>query len=288
MHNTDKEQSTEQFQGPLDHFYLFPWLPKELQLQIWKIAAADIDAQIITISSDTERAKSSQQANQYHQGSAYIQSETIFLRAQYIVPNILHACGDAREMALKYYRPVFAREIGGAPIYIAIDECRVPDTFLFNNLTALQMLRSRTQNFRIMNNDMDFITSAIVCTNIDKQPYKNPQNLRWITSSLRALDKLWIAEEEPCTCERHYRARSRALNLIQYILADVMISQYTTFKQKQTLARYTTHAEAIKCVGDPDYCFTKWGFRVPEVKATSVNQLKWIAGQVVGRRYVCT
>ncbi|KAA8567456.1 hypothetical protein EYC84_010468 [Monilinia fructicola] len=179
--------STEQFQGPLDHFYLFPWLPKELQLQIWKIAAADIDAQIITISSDTERAKSSQQANQYHQGSAYIQSETIFLRAQYIVPNILHACGDAREMALKYYRPVFAREIGGAPIYIAIDEY-------------------------------------------------------------------------------------------------VMISQYTTFKQKQTLARYTTHTEAIKCVGDPDYCFTKWGFRVPEVKATSVNQLKWIAGQVVGRR----
>ncbi|RAL65031.1 hypothetical protein DID88_001139 [Monilinia fructigena] len=240
---------------------------------------ADIDAQIITISSDTERAKSPQQTNQYHQSSAYVQSEAAFLRAQYIVPNILHACGDAREMALKYYRSVFAREIGGAPIYMTIDECRVPDTFLFNNLTALQMLRSRTQNFRVMKNDMDFITSAIVCTNIDKQPYKNPQNLRWITSSLRALDKIWIAEQELCTCERHYRARSRALNLIQYILADVMISQHATVQEKQTLARYTTHAEAIKCVGDTDYCFTKWGFIVPDVKATSVNQLKYIAGR---------
>ncbi|KAF7852740.1 hypothetical protein EAF04_010933 [Stromatinia cepivora] len=106
------------------------------------------------------------QVNQYQQSNAYVHNGSFFLTAQYIVPNILHVCQDAREVVLKYYRPVFARELGGAPVYMAIDYRRTPDTFLFSHLTALQMLRSRTQNFRITRNDLNFIKSAIVCTNI--------------------------------------------------------------------------------------------------------------------------
>ncbi|QSZ29035.1 hypothetical protein DSL72_003545 [Monilinia vaccinii-corymbosi] len=119
--NPKRSIAVEKIQGPLNYFYLFRWLPQELQLLIWETATAEIEAQIITISSETKRPQPSQHVTQHRPSRAYVHSETIFLTAQYTIPNILHACGNARDMALKYYRPVFARELGGAPIYMAID-----------------------------------------------------------------------------------------------------------------------------------------------------------------------
>ncbi|KAI9644774.1 hypothetical protein NHQ30_006801 [Ciborinia camelliae] len=286
IHNTDKEQVTHKRQTPLDHFYIFRWLPKELQLQIWAAAATSIDAQIITIESELHLWKPLQQINQYHQGIAYMHNESIFLTAQYIVPNILRACQDARQIALKYYRPVFAREIGGAPIYIAISDRRTPDTLLFKNLTALQMLRSRTQHFRIKKNDLDFIKSVILFMDV----HKDPQSLRWIPSSLRELETLWIVEDKPCTCPTRTCRMTTVIGMntgIQYILADMIISQRATMDQMKLIRTgYNREIESVRCLHNPEYCLTKWGTRVPETKVVSMDPLKEIAGQVVGRRYV--
>ncbi|ESZ92558.1 hypothetical protein SBOR_7084 [Sclerotinia borealis F-4128] len=275
--------ATQKCEHPLNHFYIFRWLPKELQIHIWSTAATDIVAQIITISSENQHSQPRQQTNQYHQGSAYIHNQPIILTARYVVPHMLHVCQNAREVALKYYRPVFAREIGGAPIYMTIDDHRTPDTIFFSDLTALQMLRSRTQNFRIMKNDMDFIKSAIVCTNIHKNPRKNSQNLRWLTSSLREIDTLWIAKEKPCTCDTSRIRLPMMLNHTQYLWAHIMISQRATVQQRKNLAGFHMDVEAVRCVQDPSYCATKWGFRVPEAKIVSIHQLKAMAGLVVGR-----
>lgn len=291
---TDKSQTTQRRETPLVNFYIFRWLPKELQLQIWETAAADNDAQIIEIGTEVH-SNTEPYVDQYHMGNAYVHQssacphkEITSIAAKYIIPSILHACQDAREVALKYYRPVFAREIGGAPIYMARDDRRAPDTFLFNNLTSLQMLRSHTQNFWVMKNDMDFIKSAIVCTNLHKNLRSNPKSLRWIASSLRELDSLWIAQEKPfrpCTCQRHMDA-PLIVQCIQCVYGLVIIGERTTLQQRKQILGDKTNSEITKVLKLPDYCFAKYGFRVPEAKVTSVDELKDFATQVAGRRCV--
>ncbi|TGO26085.1 hypothetical protein BPAE_0066g00110 [Botrytis paeoniae] len=247
-------------------------LPKELQLEIWKIAVADIDAQIITIDTKVHPINDQSQVNQYH-------------RAQYQIPSLLHACGDAREVGLKYYRPLFGREIGGAPIYMAIDNRRAPDTFCFNNLKALTMLRSSTRNFnRGVKNDMDFIKSAIVCMEVHNSPRRNYRGVRWTTSSLREIRTLWIAQEKPCICGRKHNTMASTVKQLPHLLAETMIEQHATLQQRKKLeSRDLCIDEIIRCVENPGYSSTIYGFKIPQARITSVDKLKQIYEQSVGR-----
>ncbi|KAF5869898.1 uncharacterized protein Bfra_010043 [Botrytis fragariae] len=277
---------------PTDRFYMFRWLPKELQLEIWKMAALDIDAQIITIDTKVHPINDQSQVNQYHRGTAYIHknsastdTETTSLTAQYQIPSLLHACEDAREVGLKYYRPVFGREIGGAPIYMAIDHRRAPDTFCFNNLKALTMLRSSTRNFnRGVKNDMDSIKSAIVCMKVHNLPRRNYRGFRWITSSLREINTLWIAQDKPCICSRRHTTMASTARQLLHSLAETMIEQHATLQQKKKLeSRDLCIDEIIRCVESPGYSSTNYGFEIPQAKLTSVDKLKQIYEQSDGR-----
>ncbi|TGO53147.1 hypothetical protein BCON_0129g00300 [Botryotinia convoluta] len=277
---------------PTDRFYMFRWLPKELQLEIWKMAAVDIDAQIITIDTKVHPINEQSQVNQYHRGPAYIHknsastdTETTSLVAQYQIPSLLHTCGDAREVALKYYRPVFGHEIGGAPIYMAIDHLRAPDTFCFKNLKALTMLRSSIRNFnRTVKNDMDSIKSAIVCMKVHNGPRGNYRGVRWTTSSLREVSTLWIAQEKPCICSPKHNTMEATVNYLPYLLAEVLIGQHATLKQRKKLeSRDLCIDETIRCVENPGHFFTNYGFKIPQARITSVDKLKQIYEQSVGR-----
>ncbi|KAF7935821.1 uncharacterized protein EAE98_002041 [Botrytis deweyae] len=277
---------------PTVRFYMFRWLPKELQLEIWKIAAADIDAQIITIDTKVHPINEQSQVNQYHRGPAYIHRNSIStdteitsLVAHYQIPSLLHTCGDAREVGLKYYRPVFGREIGGAPIYMAIDHRRAPDTFYFNKLNALIMLRSSTRNFnRGVKNDLDSIKSAVVCMKVHNGPSMNSRGLRWITSSLREISTLWIARDEPCICSQKYTTMAPTVRLLPHLLAETMIEQHATLQQKKKLeSRGFYFDEIIKCVENPGHSVTNYGFKIPQARITSVDKLKQIYEKSVGR-----
>ncbi|THV53723.1 hypothetical protein BGAL_0043g00080 [Botrytis galanthina] len=277
---------------PTDRFYMFRWLPKELQLEIWKMAAADIDAQIITIDTKVHSINDQSQANQYHRGTAYIHRNSLSadtditsLVAQYQIPSLLHTCGDAREVGLKYYRPVFGREIGGAPIYMAIDHRRAPDTFRFNNLKALIMLRSNTRNFnRGAETDMDSIKSAIVCMKVHTIPRSNNRGLRWITSSLREINTLWIARDKPCVCSRKHTTMASTARQLRHLLAETMVEQHATLEQKKKLeSRDFCIDEIIRCVENPGHSVTNYGFKIPQARITSVDKLKQIYEESVGR-----
>ncbi|KAF7951295.1 hypothetical protein EAE96_006617 [Botrytis aclada] len=277
---------------PTDRFYMFRWLPKELQLEIWKMAAADIDAQIITIDTKVHPINDQSQVNQYHRGTAYIHrnsastnTKTTSLVAQYQIPSLLHTCGDAREVALKYYRPVFGREIGGAPIYMFIDHRRPPDTFCFNNLKALIMLRSNTRNFnRGVKNDMDSIKSAIVCMKVHSIPRINYQGFRWIISSLREISTLWIARDKPCSCGRKHNTMASTIKQLPHLLAEIMIEQHATLQQRKKLESRDLYIdEVIRCVENPGYSLTNYGFKIPQARITSVKKLKQIHEHSVGR-----
>ncbi|TGO56078.1 hypothetical protein BOTNAR_0230g00090 [Botryotinia narcissicola] len=247
---------------PTDQFYMFRWLPKELQLEIWKMAAADIDAQIITIDTKVH-----------------------LINEQSQIPSLLHTCGDTREVGLKYYRPVFGREIGGAPIYMAIDHRRAPDTFYFNNLNALIMLRPSTRNFnRGVKNDLDSIKSAIVCMKVHNIPRGNNRSLRWITSSLREITALWIARDKPCICSRKHTTMASTVRQLPHLLAETMIEQHATLQQKKELeGRGFCIDEIIRCVENPGHSVTNYGFRIPQARITSVDKLKQIYVKSVGR-----
>ncbi|TGO87838.1 hypothetical protein BPOR_0200g00070 [Botrytis porri] len=287
-----KSTALQRREAPTDRFYMFRWLPKELQLEIWKIAAADIDAQVITIDTKVHPINDQSKVNQCHRGSAYVHrnsastdTEITSLVAQYQIPNLLHTCGDAREVALKYYRPVFGREIGGAPIYMAMDHRRAPDTFCFNNLKALTMLRSSTRNFnRGAKTDMDSIKSAIVCMKVHNLPRRNYQGFRWITSSLREISTLWIARDKPCMCGRKHTTIASTIKQLPHLLAETMIQQHATLQQKKKLkSRDLFFDEIIRCVENQGYSVTKYGFEIPQAKITSVDKLKQIYEQSVGK-----
>ncbi|TGO12010.1 hypothetical protein BTUL_0096g00070 [Botrytis tulipae] len=277
---------------PTGHFYMFRWLPKELQLEIWKMAAADIDAQIITIDTKVHLINEQSQVNQYHRGPAYIHrnsvstdTEITSLVAHYQIPSLLHTCEDAREVGLKYYRPVFCREIGGAPIYMAREHRRAPDTFCFNNLKALTMLRSSTRNFnRGVKNDLDSIKSAIVCMKVHNIPRSNNRSLRWITSSLREITTLWIARDKPCICSRKHTTMASTVRQLPHLLAETLVEQYATLQQKKQLENRDFFIdEIIRCVETPGHSVTNYGFKIPQAKIASVDKLKQIYVKSVGR-----
>lgn len=256
------------------------------------MAAADIDAQIITINTKVHSINDQSQANQYHRGTAYIHRNSLSadtditsLVAHYQIPSLLHTCGDAREVGLKYYRPVFGREIGGAPIYMAIDNRRAPDTFCFNNLKSLIMLRSSTRNFnRGAENDMDSIKSAIVCMKVHTIPRSNNRGLRWITSSLREINTLWIARDKPCVCSRKHTTMASTARQLRHLLAETMVEQHATLEQKKKLeSRDFCIDEIIRCVEIQGHSFMNYGFKIPQARITSVDKLKQIYGKSVGR-----
>ncbi|TEY46160.1 hypothetical protein BOTCAL_0321g00080 [Botryotinia calthae] len=283
----------QQRESPLDRFNLFRWLPKELQLEIWKIAAADIDAQIITIDTKVYPINEESEVNQYHRGTAYIHKNsastdtaTTSLTARYRIPSLLHACADAREVALKYYHPVFGREIGGAPIYTAIDNLCASDTFCFKNLNALKMLRSCTRNFnQSEKNDMDFIKSVIVCMEVHNGHRENYRSIRWITSSLREISTLWIAQEKPCIRNQKHNSTEFIVKHLPLLLAEVMIEQHATLQQKKKLVGLDSFFDAIiRCVEDAGYSIATYGFKIPQTRITPVDELNRIFEQSFGTR----
>ncbi|KAK6592811.1 hypothetical protein H4I96_11409 [Botrytis cinerea] len=266
----------QQRETSLDRFNLFRWLPKELQLEIWKVAAADIDAQIVTI--DTKVHPSMKNCN------ASVDTATTSLTAQYRIPSLLHACADAREVALKYYRPVFGREIGGAPIYIAIDNLRASDTICFKNLNALKMLRSCTRNFnQSEKNDMDFIKSAIVCMEVHNGHRENYRSIRWITSSLREVSTLWIAQEKSHIHSHKQNLTAFIVKHLSHLLAEVMIEQHATLQQKEKFVDLDSlFDEIIRCVENTNHSIATYGFELPRARITSVDELNRISEQSFG------
>ncbi|KAM0147256.1 hypothetical protein ACHAPG_010691 [Botrytis cinerea] len=281
----------QQRETSLDRFNLFRWLPKELQLEIWKVAAADIDAQIVTIDTKVHPINEELQVNQYHRGTAYthknsasVDTATTSLTAQYRIPSLLHACADAREVALKYYRPVFGREIGGAPIYIAIDNLRASDTICFKNLNALKMLRSCTRNFnQSEKNDMDFIKSAIVCMEVHNGHRENYRSIRWITSSLREVSTLWIAQEKSHIHSHKQNLTAFIVKHLSHLLAEVMIEQHATLQQKEKFVDLDSlFDEIIRCVENTNHSIATYGFELPQARITSVDELNRISEQSFG------
>ena len=79
---------------PSSMFVLFPKLPTELRLQIWKYAIPG--ARKITL----KRRKNSSQ----------LSVTTPSLTASPYTPDILHVCQESRAMALEYYQVSFAKE----------------------------------------------------------------------------------------------------------------------------------------------------------------------------------
>jgi hypothetical protein len=76
-------------------FYLFPQLPKELQLQIWESAISSRICDLVRYyvpSSDLERAQ---------------RRSIKGFKAEPPAPSILHACTEARQVAMKYYSIAF-------------------------------------------------------------------------------------------------------------------------------------------------------------------------------------
>lgn len=217
----------------------------------------DIDSQIITITREVHKNKlPPPRINPYHKGRAYIHNQFVFLKANYTVPNLLHACGVSRDVALKYYRPAFSRELGGSCLYIAIDDRRAPDTFYFTELYVLQMLRSRTRFFGLVKSDIDSIKSAVVATDVEQRPRKNSASLRWISSSLRGLEIWWVAEGFPYKAHAPNRYKTMFL---RHMLAAVMIRKRATPQQQHSIAGHRIYDESVKCVMDPAYVLQNGG-----------------------------
>jgi hypothetical protein len=92
--------STAMTLNPGRQFHRFEKLPAELQFIIWGHATQNLEPRIVKVGLKCETA--------YNTNATYV--------AKYPIPALLHTCSDSRVIALKTYKPYFAKILQG-PIY---------------------------------------------------------------------------------------------------------------------------------------------------------------------------
>ena len=107
--------------GVLEHFHVFPKLPPELRLKIWKLALPG--PRVIKL------------WKQRLTGSSIGQSEE-FVKAAYIIPRLLHASHEARSVGLLAYNLIYEKRQELKPFYFDVKH----DTLFAVNVDTLELI----------------------------------------------------------------------------------------------------------------------------------------------------
>ncbi|KAF7920971.1 hypothetical protein EAE99_007823 [Botrytis elliptica] len=99
-------------------FKLFKFLPKELQLAIWKYALDDIEPRTVKLKLYWWQYKVNRPEVREFLGSI------LTARHEYKanIPTLLHICHDSREIAQKRYKLSFGKLLQGRPVYFDIEQ----------------------------------------------------------------------------------------------------------------------------------------------------------------------
>ena len=117
---------TESSQDPNQTFTLFPDLPGELQIMIWKFATLLTEPRTFRVT--TRRGSEGKDRDwllypyRRHAHPSYNE-----------VPILFHTTREARATALMSYQLSFSNEFAGKPVYFNFKR----DTFLFESLTSM-------------------------------------------------------------------------------------------------------------------------------------------------------